>query len=164
MATLIKQVQGFTKGQAKAGANGLALVVTTIDHMFDHDDWTPLAWLIAKTEGSDSTTIRRIVNECVGAIKLTRDVKQPSGLRIKLGDNAAPSDKMPLLRGLVEEKVSFRSKVVREALFEAPEPVFDKHKWAMNIARKMAKNNVTLAMLDNEIKSAQKTIAAKAAA
>ena len=163
MATLIKQVQGFVKGQSTAGANGLRLVQVCIDHMFEHDDWTPLAWLIAKTEGSDSTTIRRIVNECVGGIKLTKDVKQPSGLRIKLGDNSAPSDKMPLLRGLVEEKVSFRSKVVREALFETPEPVFDKHTWAMTIARKMAKNNVTLAMLDNEIKAAQKTIAAKAA-
>ncbi len=164
MATLIKQVQGFVNGQAKAGANGLALVVTTIDHMFEHDDWTPLAWLIAKTEGSDSTTIRKIVNECVGGIKLTRDAKQPSGLRIKLGDNSGPSDKMPLLRGLVEERVSFRSKSVREVLFEAPEPVFDLDKWALTVARKMSKNGLTLAQLDNSIKNAQKSVAAKAAA
>ena len=164
MATLIKQVQGFTRGQSKAGVNGLVLLVTTIDHMFEHDDWTPLAWLIAKTEGSDSTVLRRIVNECVGGIKLTRDVNQPSGLRIKLADNGGPSDKMQLLRELVEHKVSFRSKTIREVLFEQAETAFNVETWAMNVARKMSKNNLTLAQFDNAIKNAQKEIAVKAAA
>ena len=163
MATLIRQVQGFTKGQAKAGANGLALVVTTIDHMFEHDDWTPLAWLIAKTEGSDSTTIRRIVNECVGGVKLKKDSKQPSGMSIVVGDNAGPSDKMPLLRGLIEEKVSFRSKHVREVLFETVETKFDLGKYAMTVARRMNKEHVTQAQLDNAIKAASKELKAKAA-
>ena len=164
MATLLKQVQGFTRGQGRAGINGLALVASTIDHMFEHGDWTPLAWLIAKTEGSDSTTIRRIVNECVGGVKMKRDIKQPSGLHIKVGDNAGPSEKMPLLRGLIEEKVSFRSKIVREALFETPETEFDLDKWAMNVARKMNKEHVTQARLDNAVKVALKELAVKAAA
>ncbi|NOQ73228.1 MAG: hypothetical protein GQ574_14570 [Crocinitomix sp.] len=161
MATLLKQVQGFTRGQAKAGANGLKLVETTIDHMFEHNDWTPLAWLLAKTEGADSTVLRRVVKECVGGVKLKRDANQPSGLRITLGDNAGPSEKMPLLRELTGESVSFRSKQVREVLFEAPEIVFDLDKWALTLARRMNKEHVTQAKLDNALKSALKTIAAK---
>jgi len=163
MATLIKQVQGFVKGQSKAGANGLNLVAVTIDHMFEHGDWTPLAWLIAKTEGSDSTTIRRIVNECVGGVKLKKDNKQPSGMSIVVGDNAGPSEKMPLLRGLIEHKVSFRSKDVREVLFEKVETEFDLDKWALTLARRMNKEHVTQARLDNAIKAALKDLKTKEA-
>ncbi len=162
MASLIKQVQGFVNGQGRAGTNGLKLVETCIDHMFQHGDSTQLAWLIAKMEPSDSTTIRRIVNECVGGVKMKRDVKQPSGLLISLGDNSAPSEKMPILRELTGNKTSFRSKDVREALFEQADPVFDLDKWALTVARKLNKNKVSQAQLDNALKAAQKTIAAKA--
>jgi len=163
MTDLTSQVTGWTKRQGKAGVRGLELVSVCIDHMFKSGDWTPLAWLITGLEGNDSSTIRRIVNECVGGIRMVRDAKQPSGLRIIRGDNAGPSEKMPLLRGLIEHKVSFRSKDVREVLFEKVESEFDLDKWALTLARRMNKEHVTQARLDNAIKAALKDLKAKAA-
>ena len=148
MATLIKQVQGFTRGQARAGANGLALVEKCIDHMFEHHDWSQLAWLIAKLEARDASVMRAIVGKCVGGISLITKgkeaQKQPSGLHIKMGHNAATTEAMETLRSLIEERVSFRSKRVADELLKRDPAEFDLAKYAKAVMRKLDKEHCTL--------------------
>ena len=155
MATLIKQVQGFVRGQNTGGKNGLAFVEKTIDHMFEHGDWTPLAWLVAKSDPSDARLYRAIIGRCVGGITMNAKSKeakvQPSGLEIKMGENAGPTDLMPTLRKLVEDGESFRGKAVKEELLGKEPPAFDLAKYAKTIANRLAKEEVTVKDLMNAI-------------
>lgn len=151
MATLLKQVKAFVTNQRNAGAKGLSLTMVCIDHMFEHNDWTPLAYLINTCEARDSAVLRRIVGVCVGGIKLTTKGKeaknQPSGMVIKLDHNAGVTDKMPILRKLVEEGVSFRSKAVAEELFEKNEKPFDLPAYAKRLKAKLEKEHITVKQL-----------------
>lgn len=148
MATLIKRVQGFVRGQTSAGANGLTLIQDCVDHMFEHNDWTPLAWLINRSEAQDKSRIRAIVGKVAGGITLTTKgkeaQKQPSGMHIKVGENAGPTDRMPILRKLVEEGQSFRGKAVSDELLGKEPPKFDINKYAKTVMRKLEKEHMSL--------------------
>ena len=163
MATLIKRVQGFVRGQSSAGANGLRLIQDCVDHMYEHNDWTPLAWLINRSEAQDKSRIRAIVGVVAGGLTLSTGGKQakvqPSGMFIKMAENAGPTDMMPTLRKLVEEGQSFRSKAVSEELLKKEPPKADINKFAKSIVNKMAKEGWTLKdvleAIPNEIEPAK---------
>lgn len=148
MATLIKQVKGFVTRQNNAGASGLALFTSCVDHMFEHGDWTPLAWLIAKTASRDGAAFRSILGAVTGGVSIVTTSKeakeQPSGIVIKVKDNAGPSDKMTLLREMVDEGVSFRSNAIRERLLEKEKPEFDLKAYASRLVKKLDKEGYTL--------------------
>lgn len=146
MQTLSKTVKAYCAGRVKSGAKGLELIKVAVDHAYLHGDTTPLAWLIAKTDPADSKAIRRIAGKVMGGAVLARDVRQPSGIRITLKENAAPTDKMAVLRVLVEEGVSFTSPRVKVELFdEEKEPtVFDMKKAAKSLAKRVKEANVSI--------------------
>lgn len=150
MASLIKRVNGWTAGQATGGANGLALIVDCVDHIFAHSDWTPAAWLLSKAQDTDRTRIRQIMGEIMGGVTVKTDKKQPSGYRFVLGDNAGVTDKMTLARECVEQRLSFRSKMLAECgLLEKKESAeFDKEKYAKSVAKKLKANGVGVEVLD----------------
>ena len=144
MATLKSQVDSFHKANGKAGAKGLALLAQCTMHMFDHDDWTPLAWLISKSEGADATRFRAILGQVTGGVTLKKDKNQPTGLRFEVGDNAGPTDKMMVVSVMVDEGVSFRSKRVADELFEAKANPFKLSKYAASVAKKLEKEHVSV--------------------
>ena len=150
MANLMTQNKSFVTGLSKSGIKGLALLLQDIDHMFKHKDWTPLAWLLSKTEGADSVRLRSITSKVVGGVTMRKDKEQPSGLRIVMGDNAAPTENINALRALVDNEVSFRSKKVKDDLGigKATVPAqFDVNKYAKSVANKLSKEEVSVADL-----------------
>lgn len=148
MATLIKQVQSFVTNQRNAGANGLLLVKTCIDHMFEHNDWTPLAWLLAKTEQRDATVLAAIVGAVTDGVtkegKSKEAKAQPSGICIIKKKDARINNKYAILCDLVEEKVSFRSADVKARLLEREPPTFDAEMFVKRLLAKLEKEHLTL--------------------
>ena len=154
---MMSRVQNFTRTQRNAGKTGLALLEITIDHMFAKgSDWTPLAWLIAKTDERDSAILRKIAGVCLGGVTMRKDTEQPSGLRIVKGDNAGVTEKMAILRDLVKAGESFRGKAVSEALFDKAAPDFDLHKYVKTVLKRLENNHVTLKDMLIEIGKVQK--------
>lgn len=130
MATLLKTVQGYVSNRQKSGATGLRLILTAIEHAFEHGDSTPLAWLIAKTEDKEGKVIRRIVGACVSGVSLEMTSeearRQPSGIIIRGFEGgtkrkAKVKNEIGLLSELVAAGHGFMSKAVADALFPAPE-------------------------------------------
>ena len=115
--SLLQKVQGHVRGQRTSGQNTLALTVECIDHMFgDSGDWTPLAYLIGKSETAQSRAVRRVVGQVVVGYALVKDDTQSSGLRFtkRKGANVGlVEDKMDQLRDLVAQKKSIQSGEVK---------------------------------------------------
>ena len=155
MATLSTQVKGYTKANAKSGAKGLVLLQSCINHMLgESGDWTPLAWLLSGSEGADSTRLRAITNQVVGGVSIKADKKQPTGLRITLGDNAGLTEKSDVLGSLVNGQTSFRSNKVKEELFDVKVNPWDVNKYAASIIKKLAKDDVSVTQLMNAMSKA----------
>lgn len=148
---MLQKVKSYTKGQRNAGAKGLAFCMNCIDHMFEHGDWTPLAWLITGMDKRDGSIMRSIVREVTGGVSLTTQSKaakeQPTGIEIKMADNAGPTDKMAILRKMVEEGVSFRSQLVQKNLMDKSANPADLPKYAKAVMRKLDKEGWTIGEL-----------------
>lgn len=99
----MKTVKAFIRSHKGHTTKALAITLEGIDHMLEHRDWDGLAMLIQDTEGRMGTQIRALVNACVGGITLQADKKHHTGMRFKLGDNFGPTDKLDVLRDLVQE-------------------------------------------------------------
>lgn len=160
MATLLQTVNSYLKSQSKAGSKGLALTLACIEHGFQHGDTTQLAWLISKADAKDSQVFRAIAGKVMGGVTMKKDARQPSGIKIDLADNAGPTDKMPILKRLVEDQVSFRSTRVQEELLAKAkvEAEFDLHKLALAFVKKMAKEEVSVASMMLALKGAQQEL------
>lgn len=157
MATAIKQAQGYVRGQLKGGSTGLALTLQFIEHMLEHGDWTPLAWMVGKLEKRDGARIRAIIGSVVGGVTIVTAGKeakaQPSGVLFKMSDNAGPTKNMETLRSLIEEETSFRSaKVQKELLGKDPAP-FDLKAYAKRFAAKMDKEGFSFKDLMSEVQA-----------
>lgn len=118
--TLISRVKSFVTNQSKAGTAGLCMVRDTLDHMEKHNDWTPLAWLIAKSDMKDARIYRAIVGAVTKGVSMTATTteakEQPSGLHIKRTKDWAFTNKWAMLHELCDKGLSFRSKDVQELL------------------------------------------------
>lgn len=165
--TLLSQIKGFVTSQNNSGKNGLVFVERCIVHMFEHGDWTPLAWLLAKSQGTDKARLRAIVGQCVGGMTISSSSKeakkQPSGMIIKLGDNAGPTEKIDILRKLIEDGESFRGKAVSTELLKQEAKEFDLHGYAVNFYRKMNKEGFNMKDFLSEVGKAQTEMKEKAA-
>lgn len=148
MTTLIKQVQGYVRSQNNAGKTGLAMVQACIVHMFDHRDWTPLAWLLAKSDDRDSSIFRAIVGQCTDGITLSMNSKeaknQPSGMVIKMTANARMTNEASILAELVAEGESFRGTAVRERLLKKEAKAFDLDAYVKRLLSKLEKEHISL--------------------
>lgn len=146
MAKLISMVKSYTTNNEKAGVKGLELVKSTIDHMFEHGDWTPLAWLIGQSQATDATRFRAIIGACVGGIAIKKDVKQPSGLFVTVGANAGKTEKYAKLVACIDSHVSFRSVVIAEEILdkETEEKVYSIDAVALTFAKRAVKEGKTL--------------------
>ena len=160
-STLISQIKGIVTKHNTSGPKILWATEQAIDHMFNHKDWTPLAWLMMKIENkADASLVRRIVGQCVGGVTATAKGKQafdqPSGMYITVGENAGYTAKMAKLRTLVEKGESFRSKTVKEVLLDTKTPEFDLHKYVKTMLKRLDDNHVTLADLLSEVSKVKK--------
>lgn len=147
MATIEARAKSFGTRQVNAGKSGLALVLECMEHMFKTNDGTATAWLISGLEGNDRTLMKKIIMSTTGGIKVQVNKNQPSGLYIsglKKGENGAPTEDMEVLRILVKNGVSFRSKDVKDALFETVKPKFDVNKYAKTVFNKIDKEGVSI--------------------
>lgn len=117
MANIMTTIKKFCTSNAKQTQTALVHTLAVIDHMLGESrDWTVAATLIAGTDSRMSPQIKHIIRECVGGIKLTKDEKQSTGLRFKLGDNFGPTEKLEVLRDLVEAGETIYSTKVEQGL------------------------------------------------
>lgn len=161
--SLNQKVKNFTTRNRNAGAKGLELVAECINHMFDHKDWTPLAWLIVGSEGRDATIFRKIVGVTTEGVTLAKDAKQPTGLRFTLKDNASTTELFDTLKALVNDGESFRGENVKNKLFPTTESTFDINAYAKRVMSKIEKEHVSLGDLLAAIEREAKEERAKAA-
>jgi hypothetical protein len=149
--TVISRVKSFITNQNKAGSTGLSLLKDCVDHYCEHADWTPLAWMVAKSDHRDGQRYRAIMGAVLTGVTLQSTSKeakeQPTGLFFKKTDKFGKTNKYALLCDLVNDGVSFRSKEVAEALLEHEAPAFDIQKAAAAYKRfikKLDDNSMTL--------------------
>lgn len=120
--TLLSTVKTFVISQSKGGAIGLRMLRDCLSHVESHKDWTPLAWLIAKSEAKDARIFRAITGAVTKEISMSATSKeaktQPSGLYIKLGKDWGFTNKWAMLHELCDKGLSFRSKDVQELLLD----------------------------------------------
>lgn len=118
MSKLISRVRAHTSGQVTSGQNTLALLVECIEHMFgESGDWSPLAYLIGKSEPAQSRAVRRLTGCLVHGWTLKADADQPSGLRFAKREKANQGvdlERLNVLRAMVEGKKSIQSKEVSD--------------------------------------------------
>ena len=140
--TMMQKVKTFATQNVNSGKMGLILLEQCIEHTFEHKDWTPLAWLISKCDATDNARLKRIAMVCVGGMTIKRDKDQPSGWRVDLGDNAAPSENFPLLSNLISDGESFRGKATTQAFFPNTGAAdFDMKKYANTVLTRLEKND-----------------------
>lgn len=136
MSKLMDRVRGHVSGQRTSGQNTLSLTVECIEHMFgDSGDWSPLAYLIGRSEPAQAREVRRIAGRIVQGYRLTKDDKQPSGLRfvkVKDANQGIDTAKLDMLKTLVDKKKSVQSKDVKEkfASEKAAPKAWDAKAWA----------------------------------
>jgi hypothetical protein len=161
--SFLKEVKSFVTTQKNAGAKGLNIIMRSVDHMFEHGDSTPLAWLISYTDGRDSAIFRRILGEVTGGVTLKKDPKQPCGLRITMADNAGPSEGMAILRDLVTSGESFRGQAVATWLKREPKPA-ELDKYVAAVYRKIQSEGWTFGAFRDALSTmnANKVIEVKA--
>ncbi len=120
--TLLSTVKTFVTSQSKGGAVGLRMLRDCLSHVEAHKDWTPLAWLIAKSEAKDARVFRAITGVVTKEISMSATSKeaktQPSGLYIKLGKDWGFTNKWGVLNDCVDEGISFRSADVQSRLLD----------------------------------------------
>ncbi len=147
--TLLSQVKGFVTSQNNSGKNGLVLMKKCIEHMYEHGDWTPVAWLISQSIGQDKNRLRAIFGKCVGGVTMSTLSKaakeQPSGVHITLGDNSAPTEMYTVLEKLIEDGESFRGQAVAKELLKSTNAtVFNIDSYAKRLVSKLDKEGVNM--------------------
>lgn len=124
MGTMMQKVVSHVTGQKTSGQNTLALAVETIDHFAgESGDWSPLAYLIGRSEPVQSRQVRLIARNVIQGWALVKDGEQNSGLRFKKqkGKNQGfDGEALDKVRALAGQKVSIQSPKVK-ALFEPEE-------------------------------------------
>lgn len=120
IVTLLSLNKSFVTSQAKAGATGLQLVLQDLEHMQKHNDWTPLAWLLAKSDLKDARIFRAIVGAVTHGLSMDSTSKeakaQPTGLVIKRAKEWGFTNKFAMLAECVNDGLSFRSAETHERL------------------------------------------------
>lgn len=159
MATLMQTVQGYVRNQKTGGNTGLVHLVSCIEHMFgDSHDWTPLAWLVGKSQTRDAQIFRAILGRVTENVTVSKDPKQPSGLRFKTKGNASTNEMYAVLKALADAGESFRGEAVKVKILdkEKTETTFDLEAYAKRIVAKLDKEHVGLAALLMAVEKAEK--------
>lgn len=90
MATqkLITRVKGHNTKSNTMGVVTLALFVECVEHFMEHNDWTPLATLIAGQDSARSKTLRRFAGNIIQGWKFIKDDKQDCGYAFRKAKDA----------------------------------------------------------------------------
>lgn len=117
--TLYGSIKGFCTRQENAPIMALQLVLQATDHMLEHRDWDALAYFLGHAPSNMRSIARRIVGEVVGGVRFDSTSKIAKAHRckcvFKLGENFGPTEKLEVLRELVEASEKITSKAVKEA-------------------------------------------------
>lgn len=113
LLTTIKRFCATNKGHT---TKALEHTLAVADHMLEQRDWTVAATLITNVDKKMGKQIRAILLECIGGITMAADKNHTTGMRCKLGDNFGATEKLGVLRDLVEAKTTIYSKQVDEGL------------------------------------------------
>ena len=127
--------------------NGAKLMQITVDAcqhaMGDSGDWTVLANHIARglSDGASAEVrnIKLIVNAVLPGITMSKDAKQPTGLRISVKNAKLSNSGMDKVADLIERKVSLSGTAIREALApksDEDKKDFDVNEWANREVKK----------------------------
>jgi hypothetical protein len=118
---LITRVKRHTTTQGTQGAASLALFVETVDHGFEHADFTPLVALITRSQPAQSRVMRGLLGVCTNGYTLVKSEKADYGhvFRKMKDANQGKTGKLEKVRDLVAAKVSIQHKDVA-ALYKKP--------------------------------------------
>lgn len=122
MTSVLKTINGFCTSNKNNNVKALSMIALAIDYAIEHGNTDPLGVLISKTDSKMSPVIRKIVGAVTGGLQCKKDTSlKPhyTGLKWTMGDNWGPSEKMAVLRQLIEDKASIYGKDVKEQLLPA---------------------------------------------
>lgn len=162
VSSLLKRVQTHVRGQRTSGQATLAILVETIEHFAGPSgDWSPLAYLLGKSEKAQQNACRLIARNVIFGWKAVQDESQRSGIRfskVRGTNQGFDFDVLKKLKAAVEAKKTIQSADVL-GMFrkETAETAFDPMAWAEKMG-KTHKNDLA-AMI-----AALKEVARKASA
>lgn len=127
--TLMSQVKSWTTTQTNGGVKGLEYLKLCIEHIRDHNDWTPLAWMMGKNAPRDVQRFRAIVGMVTEGLSMSNNSKeakeQPSGYHFKKSKDFKLNNRFGILCELVDRKCSFRGNEVASELLAKEPKEFD---------------------------------------
>lgn len=108
-------------GRMKSSANIMTLTLNMVDHaMGESGDWTPLAHHLAKAKelGADRelANVKLIVRSLAPGVKMIKDEKQPSGIRMSFKDATKSNQARDIVMDLIARKVSITGTAIGTAL------------------------------------------------
>jgi hypothetical protein len=111
---LITRVKRHTTAQGTQGASTLALFLETVDHGFEHNDFTPLVALIARSQSAQSRIMRGLLGVCTNGFVMAKSEKADYGhvFRKAKGANQGTTIKLDRVRDMVAAGVSIQHKDV----------------------------------------------------
>jgi len=138
-----KQSRAWWTGRKNNGANLITGVIDRIRVAKGPDgDWTLLAHHlacgIADGDQKAVSNLRIVCEAVLPGISIAVDKKQPTGLRIKLGEGEISNSGVSKVMDLVNKKVSLSGTAIKAALVEAKdkeEKTFDAAAWADRVAK-----------------------------
>lgn len=167
-SNLMSRVKGHVSGQKTSGQNTLGLTVECVEHMFgESGDWTPLAFLIGRSEPAQSRMVKGIANKVIQGYSLKKDEGQPSGFRFAKIEGKNQGLDKALLDTVIafrDKKLSIQSQDVKTFVAgEKAERPADKvaEGKAKAIAKWLVKEGYGLDTLIGQIKSEYKSESAK---
>lgn len=113
------QVTAWIKRQNKSGNVGLALLHNALAHAHATPDWTPLGYMVGKTQPAIQKIARIVVAECWPGVVITNDKDQPCGVSINRKKAAPNPAAMAKLDALVKQGAAIGGKAVADA-FKVP--------------------------------------------
>lgn len=128
---LKQKISRWATGVATSGANGLELIDTSVQHMVETGDWTPISAMFRKLENtSDFATVRTIVGSMLEGARMKADPAHPEKYVFskRKGETIRLSNKAAIVSAYIAEGASFRSRKLLDDL----KPPQSNKKWDMD--------------------------------
>lgn len=118
-ASLLKRVKAHATGQATSGQNTLSLFVESIEHGFEHNDFTPLVALVALSQPAQSRNVRALSGKVLEGYNIVKSEKADFGLvvrKVKGSNQGCNEAELNKVRAMVADKKSVQSEAVKAVL------------------------------------------------
>ena len=119
---LLSRVKSINTRSKSMGKEYLLLLCECIERMHGvgdetNKDWTPMAFLLGKSQDKDARMLRKIAGKILDGWSLVKDDKQDSGLRFgKKNDATYDKDLVQRIRALADQGKVLHSKAIAELL------------------------------------------------